>query len=63
MAFYAPTNPRTPTQQAWRAKLSTGWGQWNALTESEKAAYYVEARTYRLSAPQLFMRRYLQSQR
>lgn len=62
MRYYRPTNPQTPTQQAWRAKMAEGWSGYNALTTPEKVQLSKEARKYRLSGPQLYMSRYLQSQ-
>lgn len=39
MRSYAPTNPRTPTQQAHRQKFADAWVSWHNLTTSEKAVY------------------------
>ena len=63
MRISAATNPKTPKQQAWRAILASGWPVYNALTPTEKLALSKEARTYRLSGPSLFFRRYLQAHR
>lgn len=59
--YYRPTNPRTETQQNWRAKMAEMWGVYNALTTDEKKALSKEARRYKLTGPQLFASRYLKS--
>lgn len=57
--FYAPRNPQTATQQAWRAVFAEGWTQYRALTDLEKVRLSKLARAYQLSGPQLFMRYWL----
>lgn len=63
MNFYGPSNPQTPTQQAWRSVFTDGWVQYALLTPDEKALLSSEARRYRMSGPNLFMRRWLQANR
>lgn len=60
--YRRPTNPQTPAQQAWRAKMQLAWDGYNSLTTDEKKALSIEARKYRLSGPQLYVKRYLQAQ-
>lgn len=61
--YMRPTNPQTETQQAWRAVFAAGWDGYNALTSDEKKLLSKQARNYRLSGPQLYMRRWLQQNR
>ena len=44
MRYYRPTNPRTPAQQAQRAKLSAAWQSWRALAPVEKSRYIERAK-------------------
>lgn len=39
MRYYRPTNPRTPAQQAQRAKLGAAWEAWRELAPVEKSRY------------------------
>lgn len=63
MAFYRPTNPQTPAQQAWRAKFALAISGYQSLTADQKKALNKEARKYRLSGLTLSVRRYLQANR
>lgn len=63
MKIYRPTNPQTTTQQNWRAVFAEGWTHYNALTSEQKVLLSKEARNYRMSGANLFMRRWLHSQR
>lgn len=63
MRYYNPSNPQTTAQQAWRAVFSAGWEAYALLTTDEKMQLSKEARHYRLSGPQLFLKRYLESHR
>lgn len=61
MAFYRVSNPRTSEQQSWRAIFSAGWVAYAALTSDQKKLYTLQARRYRMSGPNLFMREWLRS--
>lgn len=61
--YRRPTNPQTETQQAWRAIFSAGWSGYNGLTDIEKRALFNEAQHRGMSGPNLYMSRWLQSQR
>lgn len=61
MKFYRPTNPQTPTQQAWRAVFADAWVAYAGLTTDQKLIYSKKARKLRLSGPQLFLKQYLQA--
>lgn len=63
MRFYGPTNPQTSTQQAWRTIFANGMSAWRSLTTEEKELLSNQARIYRLTGTQLFMKRYLQQHR
>lgn len=63
MRYYAPANPQTEAQQDWRAIFATGWEAYALLTPDEKVILSKEARNYRMTGPNLFMRRFLQSNR
>lgn len=63
MAFYAPANPQTVVQQAWRSVFADGWVAYASLTSEQKQLLSKQAQKYRLSGPQLFMKRWLQSHR
>jgi hypothetical protein len=59
--FYWPFNPRTPAQQANRAKVAAGWIAYGALSQEQKAAYTERARGRPLSGGNLFMSEYLKT--
>lgn len=63
MAFYRPTNPQTVAQQAWRATFAAGMVAYAALTPTEKGLLFKAARSQRISASNLFLRKWLQSRR
>lgn len=63
MSFYAPSNPQTTGQQAWRAVFAAGKVAYDALTTPQKVLLSKEARDYRMTGYNLFMRRYLQANR
>lgn len=59
--YYNPTNPQTPTQQAWRAHLADAIVNWKALTPDEKNVYNERAKYKHISGINLFTREYLLS--
>jgi hypothetical protein len=63
MKFYGPTNPRTITQQSWRTVFSNAMSAYQGLTSQEKVLLSKEARKYRMTGHNLFIRRYLQANR
>ncbi len=63
MRYYNPSNPQTETQQAWRAVLASGWEAYALLTTDEKVLLSKQARLRRMTGPNLFMSRWLQSHR
>jgi hypothetical protein len=61
--YYQPTNPQTIPQQTWRSVFAAGWDAYNLLTPDEKVLLSKEARKYRMTGANLFMRRFLQANR
>lgn len=61
MVHYRPSNPRTTTQQNWRAIFAEGWVEYRLLTDEQKLLLSRQARKLRLSGPQLYFRRWLQA--
>jgi hypothetical protein len=55
LRHYRPTNPRTETQQAWRAIFAQGVEEWHALTPAERAEYNRKARGRPLTGYNLFL--------
>ena len=39
MKYYTPSNPRTASQQAWRASFASAVNSWQELSEDEKASW------------------------
>ena len=60
MKFYAPTNPRTPAQQANREKFAAACSAWQLLTVEQKAVYHKRARRLSLRGWSLFIKEYYQ---
>jgi hypothetical protein len=61
MRIYAPSNPQTITQQAWRGVFAEGWTAYALLTSEEKLLLSRKARLLRMSGPNLFMREWLKA--
>lgn len=61
MKFFRPSNPRTPEQQAQRAKMILAVSAWQALTQEEKAVYNKSAIGQNLTGYNLFIKKYLLS--
>jgi len=59
MRFRWGANPQTVAQQSWRAVFTAGWEAYALLTPPEKVVLSKEGRKYRMSGPNLFMRRWL----
>jgi hypothetical protein len=59
--FYTPTNPRTPAQQAQRAKYGAAVGAYRALTDAQKKAYSKAGSTRGLRGYEYFVQKYLRS--
>lgn len=61
--FYAPYNPKTVPQQAWRAVFTAGVAAYHALTSDEKVPYTMRAKRLRLTAFNVYMSDWLKSHR
>ena len=61
MKFYGPTNPRTPAQEANRAKFAAAMVAWQALTPEEKGVYNKRAKKRSMFGWGLFIREYYQA--
>lgn len=61
MRQYRPTNPRTPLQQANRAKMADAVAAWQSLTEGEKVQYREQGKTRRLTGYMYFCSNYLKT--
>lgn len=55
MKFYRPSNPRTVSQQNWRAVCAYGWVMWRLLSDSEKQEWQKIGDRKRISAANAFM--------
>jgi len=63
MRQYRPTNTQQPAQQAWRGVFAAGKAQYDLLTVDDKKLLSKEARGRCMSGYNLFMSRWLQSNR
>lgn len=61
LKLYRPTNPRTETQQANRAKVASAVLAWKNLTDNEKIIYNERASGRHFSGYNLFIKEYLLS--
>jgi hypothetical protein len=61
MDYYAPTNPRTAAQQAWRAVFADGIAAWHALSDAEKAEWNQRAKAQQKVGQHLFQSVYLKT--
>ena len=61
LKFYTPKNPRTETQQNWRAVFTAGMTAWGNLTNDQRAVYNERAKAKKLYGVNLFLREYLNS--
>jgi len=61
LPYYIPRNPRTPLQQAQRAKLADAVASWQNLTDDKKDVYNSKSRNYKMSGYNLYVREYLLS--
>ncbi|MES2382888.1 MAG: hypothetical protein V4538_17705 [Bacteroidota bacterium] len=59
MKFYRPTNPQTPTQQAWRATFADAMTAWGALSAPQKEPYIKRAKKLQMTGANLFLKQYL----
>lgn len=63
MRYYRPTNPQTTAQQNWRSVFADGKTAYDALDDGQRMVLSKEARHYRMTGYNLFMRRWLQGRR
>lgn len=61
MKFYAPTNPKTPAQQATREKFRNAMLAWHSLTPEQKEEYNKRAKPKQMFGRNLFIRDYYSS--
>lgn len=59
MKFYRPTNPRTISQQNWRAICAYGWVLWYDLESATRLAYAKRAKSKHFTGANLFMSEWL----
>jgi len=57
--FYTPTNPRTPAQQAQRARYGAAIGAYRALTDAQKKYYAKAGSTRGLRGYEYFVKKYI----
>lgn len=58
MKYYKPENPRTPRQQANRARFRSAMEAWRNLTEEEQNVYNKEAKVKMLFGWNIFIKEY-----
>jgi len=59
--FVVPKNPRTETQQNWRAVFIAAMAAWKLLTENQKSVYNERAKRFQIHGVNLFVREWLNS--
>lgn len=57
--FYRPTNPQTPTQQAWRSVFTAGKAQYDTFDPETKLEYKIRGKRRGLTGYNLFMSEWL----
>lgn len=61
MRTYAPTNPRTPVQQANRQKMADAVAAWQSLTDVEKTVYTQQVKRPGTDGYRIFLSWYLKN--
>ncbi len=59
MAYYYPYNPKTDTQQAWRAVLATAVSNWQGFNDQTKGYYNALRYPLHMSGYNRYVRYYL----
>ena len=59
--FHVPKNPRTETQQNWRAVFIAAMAAWKLLTDEQKSVYNERAKRFKIHGVNLFVREWLNS--
>ncbi len=63
MKFYRPTNPRTESQQAWRAIFADGKSAWSSLDPETKEQYRLKGQRRKMTGMNFFLSKYLKEHR